>query len=629
LLILNAMHPNYLQMNRCTIVILLLLSYQISAQEYDAELIQDYTNVLVEKGTVVREVQKKIKINSRNGEIYCKVSLPFSPLLKLSSIKANISDKNGIVVRKLKKSEISIKHSISDLSFYEDDMLKFFTLKHNSYPYYVNYSYKLEYKNYIDFIDWDPILSYSLPTLDAKLTLQVSSNECIRIRTRKVDPPQIVEAEGLVNYTWNTSYDDIIKGEYFSSPPGESVPSIRITPEKFHFEIDGTTTGWVDYGNWQHEINEGLSDLPLSEIISINEAVADVESIREKVKILYNKLQDETRYINISIETGGLKPYPASYVAEKKYGDCKALSNYFKSVLSEIGVESFYAKVYAGSRVHSVDTNFVAPQFNHIVLMVPVAQDTLWLDCTSDNPFSYIGTFIQNRLAFIIDKDNSHFVKIPQMKVEDVLQSKKLAISRGAENTSTTDFIVMNRGKSYEQLMSLFLNVNKSTCQNILRSSFVDYGFDPIDISLITPLRDSKSIELKYNASSTQVIRKFGSEHVLTIPQFQFPLFEDPESRKRTVQIDYPIFEMDTIIFKLNNSEKIASKTGDFELKSKFGSYSSKSEIIENNLLIYKSLLLFPGVVKMEEYPAFYEFANKIHRADSNIRFTYTRKKNL
>jgi hypothetical protein len=117
------------------IPLLFLSTSFIFSQNYDAELLDQTTNIVVIKGKVTKNISYKIRINNRAGEQYTKVEIPYNGLNKPSDIKASITDINGNKIKKLKRDKIITRSSISSISLYEDDFVKEFTLKHNQYPY--------------------------------------------------------------------------------------------------------------------------------------------------------------------------------------------------------------------------------------------------------------------------------------------------------------------------------------------------------------------------------------------------------------------------------------------------------------------------------------------------------------
>lgn len=109
----------------------------------------------------------------------------------------------------------------------------------------------------------------------------------------------------------------------------------------------------------------------------IKELVKDATNDREKVKILYDYLGQSTRYVSIQLGIGGYQPLFASEVFKTGFGDCKALSNYLKAMLSVVGIPSYYAGIKADGtekRLYPDFPNF--NQMNHVILQVPLAADT-------------------------------------------------------------------------------------------------------------------------------------------------------------------------------------------------------------------------------------------------------------
>ena len=65
----------------------------------------------------------------------------------------------------------------------------------------------------------------------------------------------------------------------------------------------------------------------------------------EKARLIYDFVQKKTRYISVQVGIGGWMPMLANDVDRLSYGDCKALTNYTKSLLDIAGVESYYTAV--------------------------------------------------------------------------------------------------------------------------------------------------------------------------------------------------------------------------------------------------------------------------------------------
>lgn len=419
-------------------------------------------------------------------------------------------------------------------------------------------------------------------------------------------------------YTWNSSYIHQFESEILAPDKREFIPEVLIVPGIFKFEQEGSFSSWKTYGNWEFNLLAGLNDLPDAEKQHINSLVEGIKDDKDKIKILYHYLQDATRYINISIETGGMKPYPASYVANNKYGDCKALTNYFKSVLSSVGISSVYTNIHAGERINKIDRNFPSMQFNHVFLCVPLPKDTLWLDCTSDGPFNYLGTFTQNRMVFLIEKDNSHFVRTPSLLKEQVLDSRSIRVNSKDGTDPIADFQTVSRGESFESLSGLTRSVSDSKKSQIIRKYLIESGFEMIDFNLIPAHRDSAFITLDYSAKADKLFKKYGNELLMPLIPFSIPAIKAPKNRKYPLQLDYPIYKIDTIQYQMPEGYKLSSLPKNQSLITKYGKYNIIFIKNNDNIQVIKNFLLNEGEYPLAEYPDFYKFVKQVYDIENN-----------
>jgi hypothetical protein len=590
----------------------------IWAQSNDAVLVYQKTDITVEKYKLNKTLHFELKVLNRNGEKFTTVTIPYSKMIKVSKIEGLVKDENGIIIKKLNKNDIKERSYISANSFYEDDFIKEFTLKHNEYPYTIIYSYQVQQDEFLYIDYWRPILDEKISTKKATLNINIPKEYKISYYQKDIDNFKIDSTSVRKTLSWNTSYNNYFEFQPFSPPIETLFPTVVVIPVEFKYDLIGSFKNWQTYGNWQYELLQGLSDLPQIEKNKISTLIFGVENIKEKIKILYHYLQDETRYINITIATGGLKPYPASYVAKNKYGDCKALTNYFKSLLDFIGVESFYTKVYAGSPIKEINKILPSQQFNHVILCVPIQKDTLWLDCTSDGPFNTLGTFTQNRDVLIIDKNNSHFTKTPTLLNKDVLETRVIKFLLNKQNETIANFENNYRGANYESLFQLSHSFNESEKSQLIKKYYIENSFESIDFKMVETHRDSTKIQLSYSAKTDKIYRKYGNETIIKLIPFSIPSFKDPKYRTLPVQLDYPIYKIDSIEYPIPSGHQITNQLKNKMIANKFGEY--KIEFFQKNqkLIVTKSFLLNAGYYGLDEYPNFYAFINSIDEIENN-----------
>lgn len=612
--------------NTLSISISLLCFFMINKahalnNEDNVELINQRTTIVVNKDKVIRKHQFEICIYNREGEEFTEIEIPFSKMIKVSNINGYIKSSDGKIVKKLKRNQISKRSAISSISLFEDHYLYSFTLKHNQYPYYIHYEYEEEENQFLFVSYWIPALKSNIKTKQASLKIQIPADYKIKYHQQSIDSFSIDSIDGNYLYTWETSHKKKLKAEQYSPPIDNFLPSVIMIPQSFKYEINGSLASWKAFGLWQYNLINNIQSLPESEVLKIKNLVSGTNDTLSVVKKLYKFLQDETRYINITLKTGGLKPYPATYVAHNRYGDCKALSNYFKSVLNSVGIKSYYTKIYAGDVIRPINMAFPSQQSNHVILCVPTQNDTLWLDCTSDCPMNYVGTFIQNREAFVIDGENSYFSKTPALSSNQVLNERTIKFDISANGETEVEFNKVFRGPQFEALHNILYSYNTEVKDQIIRDN-IEYGFELTKINNLEFHRDSTSIKLDYTARSNKVVERYGDDMIINIIGFTFPRIESPSERNLPVQINYPKSYQDSLIFKLPANYNLISLPQNVTIQEKYGYYSISFFRDEQHLLVTKEFRMNSGYYSNNEYPEFFRFLKTTINSDRSQYFT-------
>lgn len=612
-------------MGREMVVCLLLLAgslHSLFAQAAaDAVLLSHRTVVTLKGRTLRTEVGNRIQINNRKGDKYATVAVPFSKILKVSDLQAHITDSDGNVVAKLKPSAIRKRSLLTDEAFFQDAMELEFSLTSPRYPYVLHYSYVSQQTDFMHLTRWIPVLDTGIETRSAQLSLQVPVDCKLRYAMNQIGPPDIDEQEGIRTYTWNTRFNGEVEGELYSPPLISFVPGLWVVPLRFNYTSPGSFHSWKSYGSWQYAVNDKLQQLPAAEIQTVRSLVSGITDTLEMVRAVYHYLQDHTRYVNISIENGGLIPVAAHRVAINKYGDCKGLSNYMMALLRAVGIRSHYADVHAGNPINYINDTLPAQQFNHVILAVPLSGDTLWLDCTSKGPFNYAGTFIQHRPALLIDKEESKLVTIPALTKADVHSARTITIGCDTNTVNRLEVDCRYRGADFETISSIDRNVPVADKARVLHDYFGVKSSVSENFQVGFSHRDSAFATLKFTARSRQYIKKVAGEwHISSIP-FAIPPFRKPSSRQLPVQIDVPLCFTDTQIFEIPGVvSPVKDAIADIEFTSHAGNYCRKTVVDSSGkLLIYKKFELNAGFYSQQQYPGLYDFIRRVTEAENTL----------
>jgi len=567
---------------------------------------------------------KEIKtILKKSGTKHAYLVIPYSKFIKIKSIKGKIYDKTGKLIRKIKNKEIIDISNYDGFSLYTDNRLKLIRKPVQDPPYTVEYEYEMSFKGILSFPSWHPVSDYKVSVQNS--ILKISSSKTYDFRTKSANFKGEKLKKELGNdilYSWEINNIKAIEEEDFSESIENLVPFVLVAPNDFKLDnYKGNAENWSNFGSWINTLNIGRNILPEETVAKIKQLTKNAKTDKEKTKIVYEYMQNKTRYVNISLGIGGWQPFKAEETDKSGYGDCKALSFYTKSLLDAIGVKSHYVLIKAGRNTSSLKTNFPSNQFNHATLCVPNNKDTIWLECTSQTvPFGFIGTFTDDRDAIIIDENGkgklAHTTAYPE-KVNTQIRIANFTVDNAGNILGKVD--TKYSGLQYENVNRYLVlskeDQNKKLDERIPipNMKIKNFSFDEKK-DLIPSINEKLELSIKKYASES-------SSRIFLVPNIFNRKDYIPKkiaNRKSNIIFRRGYIDVDTIKYQLPKNVKIEFIPKNIEVETIFGKYSVKTQLINNNLVYVRKLSLHKGCFPPADYNDLRKFYQTIYKNDKN-----------
>ncbi|MEM0939143.1 MAG: hypothetical protein AAF600_12315 [Bacteroidota bacterium] len=601
------------------------LAYFISLNG-SAQILKHLTTISLQDGELSTTEEFLIQVNNPNQRSLGEISIPHGQNQNFKITSAEIIDKSGTVVYKLKKKDIIVHSRFSRGTFHQDDLVSEINLFWNEYPYKIHYSYQNTVDEFIYLANWSPISWNGLTPKKSLLSIELPNDFIYTQWSSDEFGFTKKENEETTLLEWELGEINIPDDEICGPTIWERVPSVVVSPGNFQYGVRGNLQNWNHYGDWFLSLNDNKLELTEAEKIKIDSLLCRVDNTTDKINILYHYLQDNTTYINISIDIGGLKSYPASYVCENKYGDCKALTTYMKGLLNYSKIPSNYVLINTGNSVESINEETPGPQFNHIILGVPLDEDTIWLDNTyTTSPTRYVETANQNRKALWLEKGASHLISMPSAKSEEILCTARYTFILDGNGDGEVQTMQIIKGRDFEYLQYLEQKNELDRIKKRLLSQLnIDY-FACEDWKFEDRHREQASLEISAKGHVSKQIKKIGDLLFIKPPSIQIPEFEPPIKRRLSVRLRTPLSKENIIIYELSALKNSVFKLPEpIDIISPYGIYTSNIQTNGTQVIVKQKVTIYSGEYPVSEYHEFYDFIHTIKKESNQLSFTLT-----
>jgi hypothetical protein len=567
-------------MNRPLIIWLCSLSFSICTQaqekpEYNAALIPD--SLKTNANTVIRQEVMEMRITApgkatiktksvitalnENGIEELAFSGYADQFRKLEEAEIRVYDASGKYLKRYKKKELE-KSSINDgFSLITDGKQYSLEIPPFSLPFTVETYTEVSLSGFIEIPDlYTRFYETSIQSYSFSITS--STDNRIRYKNHNTGVTPVI-TENKYDITWQWQLNNVPAMQYERGAPRFDRPRVLVTATNFEMDdYAGSMLNWQSFGTWGYNLAADAGNLSQDKFMFVRELVKDVPDTIQKIKKLYQYLQQNHRYVSVQLGIGGFKPFNAAYVDKNKYGDCKALSTFMQTMLTAAGIKSYTAWVYGGrGDAPPLDYDFANDAFNHVILCVPRKKDSIWLECTSnDAPFGSLGSFTENRKALLLTENGGRLVTTPVSKAIDNTLGGNTLVLLEADGSGKATVVLRHKGEFHDNLKRRLWEQPEHRQKEYLVRGQGFRDFDELNLEKET-IENGGVTKLQMHFEKipdfTAGSKKFFRPHLYTVWETGLPA--EKTKRINDFMFSYPFIEADTTTWQLPEGYSVES----------------------------------------------------------------------
>ncbi len=430
--------------------------------------------------------------------------------------------------------------------------------------------------------------------LDEELELNIPSGRNVKLKTATGKDPVISEENGRKIYRWKSAHleDDEDKSDDDKDKKKKKKPS---EPEPPAVQMT-TFTSWAEMGEWYAGLEKDRRQ-PTPEIrAKAAELTAGKTTDLEKIQALYDYVAKNFRYVSLSFGVGRYQPHAAESVLHNQYGDCKDKHTLLASLLE---AEGFHASSALINSSRKLDPDLPSPyQFDHVITMVPLPNDEVWMDTTTEiAPFRLLSFNLRKKQALVIPASGTPHLEetpanppMPSLQVEDI----EGTVNDSGKLEATVHFT--SRGDAELLMRTIFRRVPNARWKQLAESISASGGMrgKVAEIHAGDPGETTKPFEFTYKISSSDYLDWTQKKIQLALPFSGMdlpPAPDDDDSATDPIKLGAPGEQLYHL--KLTFPEKYTLRSPvSFSVKRDYAEYQASYQLNGHVLTADRKMVL-------------------------------------
>ncbi len=368
-------------------------------------------------------------------------------------------------------------------------------------------------------------------------------------------------------------------------------------------------TDWGGMGKWYSALVGGRVDASAEIKQQVNTLTASKTTPLQKMQAIAGFVQHDIRYVAIELGIGGWQPHAAPDVFSHRYGDCKDKATLVRSMLHEIGIDSYHVVIYT-------ERGAVTPQtpanhgFNHAILavklpdglndpsLVATLQDPklgrlLFFDPTNELiPFGQLPGYLQANYGLLVTPDGGELIELPQQPsaMNSIARTAKLTLDTTGTLKGEVKEIRLGERASSERwrLRAVTKDTDRiKPIEELLGNSLT--SFHITQASVVNLQRTDQPFGFNYSFESPNYAKNAGNLLLVrprVIGNKGSGFLETKEPRKFPIEFEEPARDTDTFEITIPAGYVVDDLPPAVDADYGFASYHSKT-VVKGNVVDY------------------------------------------
>lgn len=586
--------------------------------------------------THVREVYKILRPEGRD---YGIASVDFTtPSEKVTSLHGWCIPAQGKDYEVKDKEAIEASpRMIPGIELVEDVREKFLRIPAPDPGNFVGYEYDREEQPLVLQDSWQ--FQQEIPVRETHYSLQLPSGWAYKASW--LNHPEVKPTEMNGQLSWTVSDIPAIRREE-EMPPWRGVAGQMIVS---YFPQGGATgkafSTWQDMGAWYWNLIQPRQDASDGIKQQVASLTASKTTPLQKMQALAQFVQHDVRYVAIELGIGGWQPHPAADVFSHRYGDCKDKATLMRSMLHEIGIDSYPVAINMDRGSVTQQTPAHLGGFNHQITAIKLPNDLqdpllvavwvdpklgrlLFFDPTNELvPFGQLPGYLQANYGLLVTPNGGELVELPQEPTAMNSIARKGTFTLDAIGTLKGEINETRLGdRAWMERMRLH-NVTNSKdrikpMEDLLSGSLALYQITKA--SLVNLNYPDRPFGFDYSFEAANYAKDIGGL-LLVRPRVVGAkaqgFLETKEPRKFPIEFDAPVRDTDTFDIAIPQGFVVDDIPPAVDVDDGFASYHAKTELQGNSIHYSRTFEikeLSVPVARADELKKFYRIINTDER---------------